>query len=1144
MTTIGAMDLAHECARGNAALWVTATTPRTLCRAADGSEVCDWIAAWVELRMGERADSTGEWLGRRAPELRERVVLTDDYSSRLGTSRPFRSFQPVLALPHRVAGSSPWTPEGRTWYEALGYLGSLRGAFVLCLGVPGDAALLESLRDATPSSQLVVVPSRAEPAWDAPTGVLVSELPLEELLGFVAEVQTSPRSSTQLRIGETSVELGDLVSTLDPVDQHFRPITSDMVTVSGSPTDEEYADGIASLQGGNPPWSALRLSITWPRPTVQRAWREFRKALSQAARGRGTLFALGGETGSGLTTALATLAHKAAAAGYPVLFHRSPGELSQESALASLQGFMDAIEERVEATKPWVLVFDRLSLTPAGSADVLRRVGRVVSSSRSGGVVLLGREIRAHGDSASPAAKSLKAAVAQALGSAPRQRGRPEDQPFRTVLALQGEALAAYLDPDRELGGLHAWLGRMRKLSPALETRLGLLPRLEDLAGWNTAYSELRVGVPLLVALWYAFKGDLGAPQEFPRRMFEHATRLPMTDDARAPDRPEEIPEFLRSRLLRMWEPTPEQFELTRVLMILCMASRLQTPIPAGVVALLAGIGTGRVQASLRHLRRKGLLLEGVPITPGLGSQTILPSTFYGEDGCLLSHPAIALALLAWTAGPGREQVLGLAKAEPGEPFWILLGQAPGADDVLATDLLSAVFESLALSTSDAVMDYMEELGRRHIRLQRRARSDFESAQWDNRDRLVAAAGRISDRHLQQSSSLLLSRAILEYKSTWQKGVSAAAAEALYRRAEADHAAALEVSAAESGRRQEDAAIILTSLGQQYLGWSDALREANDEAWRARADSARRALEDGLRLRLESGSDNLHARFSLARYHIGRCLCMQKGEIPFSEPEYAASLEAAARYLLDATPPSYFLEEWEDASRDLYELVSDATARQIVASLKQSRQCLGFALEALIELNGDMPLPHEYGLGHELDRSVQRAWSCLSEQRPDWGRSPLYDLLRYSVFSALPERAERPELEERLRILRVALESNPSADPTFAYDAAYLAWQTKEYDAADETFSHLRFAQRFRRVPPWRQLTWSRNGRVVRAQVSIRAIGSARGVGFGVVVLPERIERPDVSLVRTDWPGRDLRPGDTLVCGILLRSTGPRAIPL
>src|SRR5262249_51872376 len=273
-----------------------------------------------------------------------------------------------------------------------------------------------------------------------------------------------------------------------------------------------------------------------------------------------------------------------------------------------------------------------------------------------------------------------------------------------------------------------------------------------------------------------------------------------------------------------------------------------------------------------------------------------------------------------------------------------------------------------------------------------------------------------------------------------------------YEEAERDFLAAIDLA---RQTQEEHPGNIVTSLGLLYRGWARWERDQGDAERFMLID---RKTEHTLREALRERPDNSFAAFGLARYLVD---CYLEPDRNLDSDQRARAL-AEAIELLQLEPEANFQDEWEELYSEAVQLLRDADAALLTASLIGQGDELGYALKALRWLEGYIPTEptedaDELARIHEAAEVLREA-ECHGPTK----RSPLADLLRYVVFSADGvERNRAPAFRTRFELLQRLEGTLYLERPLWLYDYAALAFQVGQYHDAAAAFARLRRGQRF-----------------------------------------------------------------------------------
>lgn len=258
----------------------------------------------------------------------------------------------------------------------------------------------------------------------------------------------------------------------------------------------------------------------------------------------------------------------------------------------------------------------------------------------------------------------------------------------------------------------------------------------------------------------------------------------------------------------------------------------------------------------------------------------------------------------------------------------------------------------------------------------------------------------------------------------------------------------------------DDRASVLTTHGMLYRTWGGI--EDKEESGSASAKEYRRKAIDILRTGLSFRSNNSHAAGALAGILIENCVEYEEncGDPDRFDPDrFAVDLGMAFTYL-QYKPDPLFAYEWESNYKTAVRLCEGQAGLDVIARLKAGKQDLGWALDGLRILKGIIPES-----GSEQEEDIARynaAMKVLGEKaKLDVEPSPLADLLRYAVYSALPENKGRRKFRARYELIQKLDKSNLMGSPVFLYDYAMLSFQVGNYHQGIELYEELRRGRKF-----------------------------------------------------------------------------------
>jgi hypothetical protein len=1137
-------EFALDLARGECALWLGSRWDEAV-GDEDLSSIGNkpWLAVWSEARSRVLALQLKQ-SAVLAEAGRLLVEVPDSVQDVLGDSYPLAQLLPVFYLegsPESVTTDPAARQRVRTFQEdelrrvrsatlVAGYFRD-QGAAVRFLQDPvrnvgNDIArvLLLGVSEDDGVELLKGLPSSLQ------TRVVCFPGSLTELLDLLETRRRELPAEPTVRVGSTRIPLRLLLSQAPPIDQEFLVLTEQDVA-DPEPDEDRAALTFEFLRGTHVCWRAFAANIPWRRhgdnyvDAVRRALWECRRSDGSSS----ATLTLPAEPGAGLTVTLQEIAFRCAREGFPVLMLRAN---SQSWTVDRLRVFLRDLYRLVRPVNspdcgmPVLLIFDSQHDWGDRRDSILRLAGRLSEQSRV--VVLRGIEWKA-GEADS--------------GLLVRDGTR-----------VVGPVIRAGLQRP-ELEALMSWATEAQ-LQLSVGTIAPPVEGLAQLRNWDGGREA-----PLLVCLYYFLVHELRTQAELGRhlwRRLEDGFELPRGGGGG----PEEHGE--RRNLAEMLRNLPQTFgrgtagasatvsdeAVLSAVMLLAGLGCLRVSVPAStlsrIVQAMHPRSVSDTGALLRRLEKTTLVVTDIPVASGVDpvrhGGRLAPAAFYADEpGVGLRHPQLGRLILDWLgtgsdAGDARAAVRKMAPQ-----LSSILPSGPVAEYPL--EFLRPVLENLTARPDD--MKLAENISCQYLRLQK-GLGDPKLEHWmwygpsnHNNVRLMLAAFEwLRPNVLQQSSVLLHSRGITSYKSTgWLRTLDEKRTR--YREAVGYLERATEL--AEQMKTGEAPAVVQTSLGLLYLYWARLEREeGQDEEWRRLNRTAVEVLRRAYALR----SDNTFAAYGLASYLVETCELHIQDGVALPDRDVGAYLAEALELLSMHSPEASFEAEWEQLQARACILLNAEEATSLIAGLQASGDELGYALAALRVLNGAIPTSVDLERGQALAEALHVLSGAETVQLKQ--QSHLADLLRYALFSALPEREHDPAFDKRYELMQ-PLRATPFLErANWLYDWAMLCFQNGNVSEGVEAFRELRRRALFRQVPRDQWVYWSKGPkttepRLVRLRVT--DTGEASGKGWGRLA-PEEGVRDSVPFGPDTFRGRITpRAGATLLCRIRLRAAGPWAEP-
>ncbi len=1148
MTTMSSevlSELRLGLARAEVGLWIGPDA--RLSEAAESLATQDWLGVWADTEDSELADL----IRQRAGDNRLLVEVPERLDDVLGERYSIAEIRPYFYLAGKVGvpASSNRAARRRSRDEKIEQVHRLgRGVLVLWGYDDGErlSDAIESILGLAPNPRLILVAGVSGELLESVIARLPSDAAeaalvrlrsctpsLPELLAEVARLPTDVDVAPSLRVGQASVPLVDLLRREPPIDQDFALITERDL---GQPSEQEDLEELflRLLSGKSEPWRAFAHGLHWRRALPH--GQAIESALSEVRAGTHDIVSIDvpAEPGSGITTALRLASFEAALTGVPALLHRGETALDYDR----LRVFLHDLFQRPELgprdqREPVLLVFDAPS-TLVDTQDVLADLPARLA--RDGIHAALVRVLP----------------VLQEEESTPRRRQAGAARCHVRSMP----ALSASLTTEQQ-ADLANWVGR---LSERINFHT-VADSIDAIRHWSLDTNR----VPLLLCLYFILRDRYSAASalgaHLVRRVASHLelARAPERDSA-ASDRPltsAQVAQAIKDLSAglgsgRHPEPSVGADDVGSILVVLSALGCLGAMIPRIVLTDVCDVHCDVAQKVLLELSRVDL--SKVPnFDPGAGASSHLaPAGLYSSvESVALRHAAYGRLILEWLASDAGESDRQLLASSEGvardviriarENYLSTAGSARLSE--YPVEILEPILRRL--KPQDQHVRFAEQIATSYLRLQkrtRRGRPGLAQFQWQNTALLRQAFEWIDDAVIRQSAPLLHGRGMTTYKSC-SEFLPIAQQRQMYESAVGDFSPAIDIAREEA---TEHPANIITSLGLLYLGWAEREKNAGfHERW----EQLDRKVEDTLRLGLAERGDNPYAAFGLSRYLVGR---VRSTTSQTSAPgvdtcaTVAADLSEALE-LLSMPPEAFFEDEWNELRVDAIGLLRGDQMLHMVKELQRSKNDLGFALEALAAMNGDIPL--EPRTDAEEVRAIRDAARVLhlAEEDPRIVPSSFGNLLRYAVFSSDPDRIKTAAYTERYDRISQLVGTNHLDQPTLRFDHAMLAFQVHHFEEASESFAFLRQRKLFFEVPRERSCIFARDPSSFEPQlVHVRVVSSAdlSGKGWCRVDHPIRYRDPIPFSVRSFRSrGKSIIVGASTTAYLMLNPAGPFAEP-
>lgn len=1141
-------DLGQWLARGDVALWLGPDWDASALEQHHrvlGQQL--WLGVWSEARDASMA----RWMAAECRSSARLIIeVPDQVEDALGEHYSIAEVCPYFYL--RGRGTTDSVRESvrqrMAWGNKINQLRRLRQAVLIVTGyrsAPALALALKDIEEVAPDLRAVVLTdASAEFASELEQSlapglvalhikIRVTPLGIGQLLREAVARRPTPVVGPTLRVGNASVPLAPFVSREFPIDGDFVLLTE--ADICPPRENEDLREAFTDLISGRRlPWRAFAHGLAWSggRDHI----RKIGEWVSRIGRGDVDVIAvdIAAQAGAGLTTLLRQLAFDAALRGCPSLLFRGNGHLHYDRLRSFLTDLyqhesIDSDSQRM----PAVLVFDAQD-TAADAMGLLNELAVRLARDGRRAIVLRGVPVK------EPTHASL---------SREERDRRPRRSPRVDLIAtplLQGDL------NSQQQEDLAAWVSRCYKrisedLPPAA---VGTIRR------WN----HERINVPLLVCLYFILRDQFSEASDLGGLLVTRA-RAHITEPPTAAISTDQDRKLSREELLTALRPfgqcsktsaAPSATEIGAVLLTLSAAGTLNIRFPRALLSDVTRLPSDRVLPVLRALDEADLL-----DAMGLGMQEgdrLAPGAFYDvSDTVALRHPAYGRLILEWLAsdrGADDFKALGGQSDNPATHIVGIVRERPVATQTARlSDYPIELFEPIMrqLRPHRQHVDFADAFAAAYLRFQknkdRLGSPGLAAWQQKNLELLIDAFGWLDEQVVRESASLLHSRAITTYKSC-RENMPIDQQRLRYRRAEADLELALTLAREQGGEHPGN---VITSLGLLYLGWAEHERLAGHlHQWRTL--DAR--VEETLREAREERTDNPFAAYGLARYLVERVRRTFKplGSEP-NEPGQSADpgrdLAEALELLAGETAPN-FEEEWRELQRKAVEMLSGPEMDAVIRGLKGDRKDIGYSLDALRILGGEIPeVPTQEA--QEL-ADIRRAASVMSEaQQAGVPTEALGDLLRYALFSADADRLTNPRYMERYERITRLEGTRYLEQPIWLFDYAMLSFQVGKYEEAADAFAKLRRGKRFFEVPRERSTKLTEGPESLKPRaVFVRIVSGDDGSGKGWcrTDYPIVLRDPMPFSVRSFASrGKSTRVGTSTKAHIAIHPAGPRAEP-
>jgi hypothetical protein len=1110
----------------------------------------NWLGIWSESRdpsLGQFLE--GEWRGR--PFGRTFVEVPDQVHEVLDREFLFSRVCPFFYLAGRGTAQDPRSKKGRLLVRAAHVQQLERlGQVTLLVGgcrCPDDLEnlLADDLETARGCLRRIIVTGVEDPSrWQEQLAGRLSREELErvdlhrDLLQAILERISAQRQiygqarEHVLLVGSAKrpIPLTPLLRTDPPIDQYFHILTGKDLR----PAEEEEQEGllVELLSGQAPPWRAFRHELHWRRPQAERLSRKALETLEHMRQRSGATVVcvdVEGDSGSGLTTALQMLAFHAADHGFPTLVARSGIALEFDV----LRTFMVDLERRLSEEDlqgvPVVVVLDAPECDHDPRLLIKDLPLRLRRESRR---VLLVRGTHS----------------ANTLRTPEEMVARFTVPPFRQILdGGQG---------DRDAGQLDSLIDDWVRPVYGRVFHGGLEEKIDDVRRW-AAEGAGATGLPLLACLYLILHGN--------DRLREAAN----------------LGRHLLGRLARHLDLTqaPTRAEAAGAVSVLAALARFRQAVPRRVLQNLLGLDPVAAYRLIYRLQESDfvwaeLLTDIEEDEGGPGhARRLMPASYYRDVEPVGLVHALYGEMLLESLGAGT------APLEHAREDSALCAEILEADDEMRRSgervyLLRPIFRRLQAGVP-LHRRFAEELSMQILREDREPgdREPAPSAQL-----ILEAHDWIPAALVEHSGPLLHSRALARKNRPFQvKRQALPESRQDFQGAADDLNKALELEESRPGG--EDLGNLKTSLGLVHRNWAQTeLRHPSGDLaqWQKQVRLAETTLREAYEMTRSTYPAHALARWLLdkLRRHLGLlkdALESKSGWFPVLSPADIAGLLGEVMVLLSDEPDLYFRDRWNETRRETFELLGHQEFERVVQELKGKGDEMGYVVQALRllpppELGAPglrTWLPREPVAEGEAEWHLRQAIAVLEEAQELGGKpSGLGNLLRYALFSALPERARGhrkfdPAYRQRYHLLHRLAEGPGEMylnDPVWRYDLAMLSFQLGHIGEGVKHFRELRRGRRYALVPITRAADWvqdpdARKPVALVTQLQIVRIDRFNDRGWGRLVdarlgyheeIPFRISLFTSRAVH----GLEMfQPGRKIDCRFHLRPAGPYAVP-
>lgn len=1101
----------------------------------------DWVGVWSDSKDFTLAEKM-ERAWREKKQARQLILVPDTIEESLGRDFRFSDFAPYMFLNGRmdvpdildeitrsdsrvdkvrelkriqnsvliIDGAKDCSDAFRIAQEAARRADQLRRIILLGFSLEACQEQTEKLTKSFPSllNKIAVFPSR--------------------LYGLIKQVYslTTEIKERVVSVGETQVDIVPLLRQEPPVTQDFSILTSHDITPT-SLKNEDDAELLKNIIAGSVcPWRSIARGLVWDgRPELGKWRNALMDAINSIKENKKKVIVIDveAEPGSGVTTLLSQLAVFAATQNCPTLFHLGTDLFSSYPRLRTFLTDLYRDVSGSSALVPAVIIFDVDSAWSDlfGTIDLLpnklNRDGRRA-------VIIRTKQIPTPWATDYATDKPSKDMDYRRTDTPLRERILDSDAlKFSEWFSQQYHKLNKDTLPPN-------WYQHFKSLS-------------------STSGCPFLITVSLLLSEKYKDVAKLG------ERLISRLDRIVNAVEnerqkIHANIEMEDVIGKSLHRQLRFDAPASvTRKDFYNLIAVLSALGCLRVSIPRTVLARLAGINPSEILTVTSLMERAGLVISKEHLF--FGATDIPCETTYRTKPAAvqLVHHEYGRLLLEYVSQNRLQKMFdGIASEFIKEADSAIASKSCG---ICSINLLKPVFHALRPGDKDD-KQFAEELVQRFLRVQKeKGYSNDDSSQtgnelrtysrwqWQRRHDVLGVFDWLPAEMIKTSRSILHSRAITRAKCTFNGNPTIA--RPLYMKAEDDAIAALEVN---ENTMSDNPAHVLSTLGGIYVHWAQMEREHGDPEHRVEEldELADKTLKEAKSLLI----DNNYAVYHLAVHKVNSAEYFLRCKTGVSN-DMAGKMLAEALELLSREPEPSFKSEWDDLQKRIILLLGEK-GHDIISNLKREHKMLGWAIEALCKLNGEFPRGADIELNPEW---LNDAWQILEQGFSDVNiiSSPIADLLRYAIFSALKERENDPAYDKRLEYIKPLQGTHfLEDDPIWQYDYGMLSYQNGNYEEGARLFRELRRGQRFFQIPIDRSVILTKTPQSFEPKqfnLQIQSVDERTGQGWGRIGYPDRFPDPVPFGIRA-FRSRDARVADraTLSCHVVIRPAGPFAEPI